>query len=150
MTKVDMRSEVKTSRWYVISQQRINDFADVTEDYQFIHTDPKAAKTTPFGGTIAHGFLFLSLLSSMAEGVLEAPEGGAFNMNYGFDKIRFLTPVASGKRIRAHFTLKQTTPRDPGQTLLTYKVEVEIEGETRPALAAEWLILCIAASGEYA
>lgn len=147
MSKPD---NTQTSRWYVISQELINNFADVTEDHQFIHVDPEAAKKTPFGGTIAHGFLSLSLLSSMAEGLLIIPEDHDVSLNYGFDKIRFLAPVAAGKRIRGHFTLEKVTPRGPGQTLLTYKVEVEIEGEARPALAADWLILCIAASGEQA
>lgn len=144
----DMCPRAKTSRWYVISQARIDDFADVTEDHQFIHVDPAAAAKSVFGGTIAHGFLSLSLLSSMAEGILTLPEGAGINLNYGFDKVRFLTPVAAGKRVRGHFSLNSSTLRAPGQALFSYKVEVEIEGKSRLALAADWLILTIAATGE--
>ena len=130
-----------TSAWRTLDQARIDAFAEITEDHQFIHVDPTAAAATPFGGTIAHGFLTLSLLSAMAmEGVI-ALEGMTMGVNYGFEKVRFLQPVRSGQRIRGRFALKDLRRRGPGEYLLAYAVTVEIEGEDRPALVAEWLTL---------
>ena len=131
--------------WIEISQQRINAFADCTEDHQFIHVDEKAAKDTPFGGTIAHGFLSLSLLSRMAEGNGIVPENIVMGLNYGFDKVRFLAPVKSGKRIRAHATVADVNRKDDNRFLIKQSISVEIEGEETPALVAEWLTMVVAA-----
>ena len=127
-----------SSSWFIINQDRIDKFADVTEDWQFIHCDPEAAKATPFGTTIAHGFLTLSMLSAM---VYEMPmlENVAMGVNYGFDKIRFLSPVPAGARIRAHFTMKRVDDSRPGEVTTTMEVSVEIEGQDKPALIAEWI-----------
>ena len=127
-----------TSDWFSIDQKRIDAFADVTEDWQFIHCDPEAAKETPFGGTIAHGFLTLSMLSAM---VYQMPvlEGVAMGVNYGFDKVRFLSPVPAGARIRAHFTMKSVDDSKPGFITTIMAVSVEIEGQEKPALAADWI-----------
>lgn len=137
-------TQVGVSDWMVIDQQRIDRFADVTDDHQYIHVDPERAATGPFGGTIAHGFLSLSLLSEMAANGLPRIAGVSTSLNYGFDKIRFLTPVRSGARIRAIFTLAEVSDRPGGQTLFRYRVEIAIEGEERPAAVAEWLILTMA------
>jgi acyl dehydratase len=126
-------------RWFVMDQNRIDAFADCTEDQQFIHVDQEAAKQTPFGTTIAHGFLTLSMLAKMAEDVLVAPEGLAMGMNYGFDKVRFLAPVKSGKRVRCHSEIAKIDQKDDKRFLVTQAITVEIEGEDKPALVAEWL-----------
>ena len=133
--------KIGVSEWIEISQERINQFADVTEDHQFIHINEQAAKMTPFGGTIAHGFLTLSMLSKLAEGPTVTLEGLKMGVNYGFEKIRFITPVPSGAKIRGHFTLKSAEEKKPGQTQIHYDVSVEIEGkgEDSPALVAEWI-----------
>lgn len=128
-----------TSDWLTIDQDRINQFADVTEDHQFIHVDPEAAKMTPFGGTVAHGFLSLSMLSKLAQGCVIVMDGVKMGLNYGFDKVRFVNPVKSGKKVRGHFTLMSATQKIPGQWSFKYGVKVEIEGEEKPALVAEWL-----------
>jgi acyl dehydratase len=133
--------DVFVSHWFDVDQSRIDAFAAVTEDHQFIHVDPKQASATPFGGTIAHGFLTLSLLSIMAYGVLPRIEGSAMGVNYGFDKVRFLHPVRSGSRVRARFTLTAVTLRSEREWQLTYDVSVEIEGAQKPALAATWLTM---------
>ena len=129
-----------TSGWTRLDQDRISAFADITEDHNFFHIDPERAKAeTPFGGTIAHGFLTLSMLSKMAfEALPELPKG-AIAINYGFDKVRFLAPVPSGSRIRGHLTLTDLIDKGPGQIQAIYSVEVEIENHDKPALAAEWL-----------
>ena len=129
------------SHWLVVDQGRINAFATVTEDHQFIHVDPEQASATPFGGTIAHGFLTLSMLSTMAYGVLPKVEGVAMGVNYGFDRVRFLHPVRSGSRVRGRFTLVSVTQRSEREWQLTYDVSVEIEGAHKPALAATWLTM---------
>ncbi len=129
---------IGTSRWFEIGQERINAFADATEDHQFIHVDPEAARATPFGGTIAHGFLTLSLLAPMM-GELEAKPAVQMSVNYGFNKVRFLSPVKSGKRIRGHLKLLELVEKRPGQWQQTVEVTVEIEGEDKPALMAEWI-----------
>jgi acyl dehydratase len=131
--------EVGVSAWLTIDQDRIDAFADATEDHQFIHVDPAAAAAAGFGGTIAHGFLSLSLLSRMAAEAMLIPEGVKMALNYGFDRIRFLAPVKSGKRVRGRFVLDSVTEKAPGQILLRHTVTVEIEGEDKPALTAEWL-----------
>jgi acyl dehydratase len=132
-------SEVGVSSWLTIDQQRINEFADATEDRQFIHTDPEAAARTPFGGTIGHGFLTLSMLSRMAAEAMLVPDSIKMAVNYGLDRVRFIAPVRSGKRIRGRFRLDSVDEKAPGQLLLRHTVTVEIEGEEKPALTAEWL-----------
>jgi len=122
-----------------MDQQRINEFADATEDRQFIHTDPEAAAQTPFGGTIGHGFLTLSMLSRMAAEAMLVPDSIKMAVNYGLDRVRFIAPVRSGKRIRGRFRLDSVDEKAPGQLLLRHTVTVEIEGEEKPALTAEWL-----------
>ncbi len=129
------------SHWLEVNQARIDAFATVTEDHQFIHVDPEKAAATPFGGTIAHGFLTLSLLSVMAYEALPKLKGLAMGVNYGFDKIRFLSPVREGSRVRGRFKLQSATEKSPGQWQLTYDVSVEIEGGAKPALAATWLTM---------
>lgn len=131
--------EVGLSSWVTIDQQRIDEFADATEDRQFIHTDPDAAAQTPFGGTIAHGFLSLSMLSRMASEGMLVPDSIKMAVNYGLDRVRFIKPVRSGKRIRGRFRLDSVEEKAPGQLLLRHTVTVEIEGEEKPALTAEWL-----------
>jgi len=139
----DIRSrigeEVGVSSWIEIDQQRIDTFADATEDHQFIHIDPQAAAAAGLGGTIAHGFLSLSLLSRMAADASLLPDGLKMALNYGLDRVRFLAPVRSGKRIRGRFTLDSIEEKAPGQWLLRHTVTVEIEGEEKPALSAQWL-----------
>lgn len=141
MTLEEMQAKVGevigTSDWLLVDQARIDAFADTTEDHQFIHVDPEAAKATPFGQTIAHGFLTVSLLAPMMSG-MEKP-AVQMSVNYGFNKLRFLTPVKSGKRIRGHFKLLELVEKRPGQWLQTVEVTVEIEGEDKPALIAEWM-----------
>lgn len=131
--------EVGISGWFTIDQARIDAFADATEDRQFIHLDPDAAAQSPFGGTIAHGFLILSLLSRMAAEAMLLPEGLRMAVNYGFDRVRFRAPVRSGKRVRGRFILDSVEEKAPGQILMRHSVTVEIEGEDKPALTAQWL-----------
>lgn len=132
-------SEVGVSSWLTMDQERINEFADATEDRQFIHIDPEAAARTPFGGTIGHGFLTLSMLSRMAAEAMLVPDSITMAVNYGLDRVRFVAPVRSGKRIRGRFRLDSVDEKAPGQLLLRHTVTVEIEGEEKPALTAEWL-----------
>jgi acyl dehydratase len=131
--------EVGTSSWLLVDQERIDRFAEITEDRQFIHIDPQAAAQTPFGGTIAHGFLSLSLLSRMGAEAMLLPEGLKMVVNYGFDRLRFLAPVRSGSRVRGRFTLDSVEEKAPGQMLIRHSVTVEIEGHEKPALSAVWL-----------
>ena len=131
------------SRWFTIGQDRIDRFADVTEDHQFIHVDPDCAKDTPFGATIAHGFLTLSMLSAMTPDDLPQPEGTKMGVNFGFDRVRFVEPVRSGSRVRAHLRLIAFEERRPGQHQSRWDVTVEIEGADKPALKAEWLTLAV-------
>jgi acyl dehydratase len=133
--------ETGCSSWMSVDQDRITAFAEATEDQQFIHVDPDMAAKTPFGGTIAHGFLTLSLLSRMAAETFLVPETTKMIVNYGLDRVRFLAPVRSGKRVRGRFTLDGVDEKAPGQILLRHIVTVEIEGEDRPALSAVWLTL---------
>ena len=126
--------------WVLVDQARINAFADCTDDHQYIHVDPVRAAASPTGGTIAHGFLTLSLLGGMVQKVLDDVERSV-GLNYGFDKVRFLSPVRSGKRVRASFKLIDCPEKRPGEYLQRYEVSVEIEGEEKPALIAEWMML---------
>ena len=132
-------SEVGVSDWILVDQARIDAFAEITEDPQFIHIDPEAAAKTPFGGTIAHGFLTLSLLSRMAADAMLRPDNIKMGVNYGFEKVRFLAPVRSGKRVRGRFRLQRFEEKRPGQYQFVHEVTVEIEGEDKPALVAEWI-----------
>lgn len=131
--------EVGVSRWFELDQKRIDAFADITEDWQFIHVEPEKAAKTPFGGTVAHGFLTLSMLAAMAYDGLPQVRGRVMGVNYGFDKIRFVAPVRSGSRVRARFRLLEVTPRTPNEFMAKSEVFVEIEGSDKPALTAEWL-----------
>src|SRR5205085_3347838 len=131
--------EVGVSSWIVVDQARIDAFAEATEDRQFIHVDPASAAQTPFGGTIAHGFLSLSLLSRMGAEAMLIPEGAKMAVNYGLDRVRFLAPVRSGSRLRGRFVLDSVEEKAPGQWLMRHTVIVEIEGEAKPALTAVWL-----------
>ena len=139
MSTVGMKLE--PSEWIELSQQRINEFADCTEDHQFIHVDEVKAKETPFGGTIAHGFLTLSLLAGLIEKIGITPENTVMGMNYGFDKVRFLAPVKSGKRVRMVGEVKNVDQKDENRFLTTFSVSIEIEGEDTPALIAEFLLM---------
>jgi acyl dehydratase len=133
--------ETGLGEWFEIDQDRIDVFADVTMDDQWIHTDPQAAAAGPFGAPIAHGFLTLSLLSHLMGDVAIRPEGATLLVNYGSDKVRFLAPVRVGSRIRAVATLMGVRERSQGHYLLTQNVVVEIEGEDKPALVADILTL---------
>ena len=134
-------TEIGLSRWLPVPQSRIDAFADVTEDRQFIHVDPAKAAQSAYGGTVAHGFLTLSLLSTLAYDGLPAIAGATASVNYGFDRIRFIAPVLSGAQIRARFRLGDCQRRNDGHLLIRLDVTVEIEGQDRPALTGEWIIL---------
>ncbi|MBV8685385.1 MAG: MaoC family dehydratase [Alphaproteobacteria bacterium] len=131
--------EIGVSDWILIDQARIDAFAEVTEDNQFIHVDPEAAARTPFGGTVAHGFLTLSLLSRMAADVMLRPEATKMGVNYGFERVRFLAPVRADQRVRGRFTLAAFDEKGPGRHQFVHGVTVEIEGEDKPALVADWI-----------
>ncbi len=134
-------SELGVSGWIRIEQARIDAFADTTEDHQFIHVDPGRAAATPFGGTIAHGFLTLSLLPRMMEDIGGGMEDAVMGLNYGFDKIRFLAPVKVNSRVRARAKLLDVQEKAPKQFLIKQEITVEIENESKPALIAEWLTM---------
>lgn len=136
-------TELEPSPWLEISQERVNQFADATNDHQFIHVDPERAKQTPFGGPIAHGFLSLSLLSYLNAQSPIAPDDTAVVINYGSDKVRYLTPVAVGKRIRSRQKVLEASEKQPGRWLVKTAVTVDIEGEKTPALIAEILFMFI-------
>jgi acyl dehydratase len=136
-------TETGVSRWFTIDQKRIDAFADVTEDRQFIHVDPEAARASPFGGAIAHGFLTLSMLSALALDALPRVDGLAMGVNYGLERLRFLAPVRAGARIRGRFRLESVTRRSSTEFLSRNSVTVEIEGKVKPALIAEWLTLFV-------
>lgn len=136
--------ETGVSDWLAVTQERIDAFADLCGDHQFIHVDPARAAETPMGGTIAHGFLTLSLLTYLAAGARPRLAGVKHSVNYGFDRIRFAAPVPAGARIRARFTLASLDEARPGEVSLAWDVVVEVEGREiagggRPALAARWL-----------
>ena len=135
--------ELGRSDWLTIDQARINQFADCTGDHQFIHVDPEKAKRTPFGGTIAHGYLTVSLLPYLQISIdgLVIPKGLKMGMNYGFDKLRFMAPVKVNSRIRAKAKLLSADEKKPGQWLLKFEYTIEIEGESKPAVVAEWLLM---------
>lgn len=137
--------ELGTSEWFTIDQDRINEFADVTVDHQFIHIDEEKAAQTPLGGTIAHGFLTLSLTVHLTSQINVAPENTAMFFNYGLDRLRFINPVRAGSRVRAHTKLLEVSEKGPGQMLLKTGVTVEIEGEEKPALVAEMLTMAVTA-----
>ncbi len=134
--------EIGVSDWHTITQEDVNTFADVTLDHQFIHIDQEKAAQTPFGGTIAHGFLSLSMLSHFAEnGCGVGLENAKMGINYGFDKVRFIHPVRVGSRIRGRSLLMSAEEKSPGQFLLRKGFTVEIEGVDKPALMSEWLVM---------
>jgi acyl dehydratase len=131
--------ELESSEWHTVTQEQINQFADCTLDHQFIHIDPEKASQTPFGGTIAHGFLTLSMLSHFSEQFALVIEGTYMGVNYGFDSVRFISPVKVGKKIRAHAKSLEIIEKRPGQFMSRTEVTVEIEGEEKPALKAVWI-----------
>jgi acyl dehydratase len=134
--------EIGLSDWITVDQTMIQLFADATHDQQFIHVDPeRAAAESPFGGTIAHGFLTLSLLSTMNFGSIPNIREQTMGINYGFDRVRFASPVKSGSRVRGHFTLSDCRFRGAGMLMTTYDVTVEIENEKKPALTACWITI---------
>jgi len=137
--------ELPPSEWMEITQERVNQFAEATNDFQFIHVDPERAAQTPFGGPIAHGFLSLSLLSYLNAQTAIFPENLAMGINYGSDKVRYLMPVRVGQRIRSRQTVLEVTAKKPGQWLMKTAVTVEIEGEETPALVAEILSMLVVA-----
>ena len=131
--------EYGVSSWIEVTQEMIDQFADVTHDHQFIHVDPEKAKMTPFGGTIAHGFLTLSLLSAMTYECGPGLQNVVMGVNYGMDKMRFLAPVPAGAKVRGRFTLMDLDESKPGEVTYKNAVTVEIEGSDKPALYAEWI-----------
>jgi acyl dehydratase len=132
--------EIGVSSWHLVDQKRIDFYANVIEDHQFIHVDPERARNeTPFGTTVAHGFLTMSLLSIMSYEVMPVIEGTTMGVNYGFNKLRFISPVRSGRRVRGRFRLTDATLRGPKELLSTTNVTIEIEGEDKPALVADWI-----------
>jgi acyl dehydratase len=132
--------EIGVSSWHVVDQSRIDSYADVIEDHQFIHVDPeRAKKETAFGTTVAHGFLTMSLLSIMSYEVMPVVSGTTMGVNYGFDKLRFISPVRSGSRVRGRFTLAEASLRKPKELQSRTHVTVEIKGEEKPALVADWI-----------
>lgn len=135
--------EIGLSPWRTVTQDIIDKFAVATDDDQFIHTDPARAAETPFGGTIAHGFLVLSLLSAMTYETLPSIEKSKMAINQGFDKLRFQTPVRSDARIRTRFVLADVNIRPSGMVQLAYDVTIEVEGSAKPALTARWLTISV-------
>jgi acyl dehydratase len=139
--KTYIGKEIGVSDWFTLDQERINKFADVTEDHMFLHVKPEMAKATPFGGTIAHGLLTLSMVPVMAYQAMPGMSGTKMGVNYGYNKVRFMAPVKSGKRVRGHFVLKGLEPQSGGRMQILQDVTVEIEGEEKPALIAEWVTM---------
>lgn len=135
-------TDLGASDWITVDQTMIDLFADATHDHQFIHTDQERARAeTPFGGTIAHGFLSLSLLSAMNYNCVPEIREKRMGINYGFNKVRFMAPVKCNARVRGHFTLKEARYRGASMVMLTHTVSIEIENENKPALTAEWLTI---------
>lgn len=134
-------TEVGVSPWRVVTQDIIDTFADATDDHQFIHCDPERAKETPFGGTIAHGFLTLSLLSAMTFETIHPLAGASMGVNGGFENLKFIAPVKSGARIRTRFVLADVKVRPSGWIEVRYDIAIEIENQPKPALTARWLTL---------
>lgn len=135
--------EAGVSSWVLVDQRRIDAFADATGDRQFIHVDPERAAKTAFGGTIAHGYLTLSLLIPMAVEVMPRFEGARMGVNYGFNRVRFVAPVRSGRRVRGRFAVRAVTERAPGEFQINTDVTIEIEDEAKPAVTADWLGLIL-------
>jgi acyl dehydratase len=133
--------DLEPSDWFEMTQERVNQFADATNDHQFIHVKPLKAKFTPFGGTIAHGFLTLSMITHLMTQNAPVPKGLKMTINYGSDKVRYIAPVRVGKRIRAQQKIVDITEKKPGQWLFKTEVSIEIEGEDKPALVAEILMM---------
>lgn len=140
--KDQVGKELGKSEWLTIDQERINQFAECTGDHQFIHVDPEKAKLTPFGTTIAHGFLSLSLVPMLMEKIMIMPQGLKMAVNYGLDSVRFIQPVKVDSRVRMVVTLTDATEKNPGQWLLKARAVLEIEGQEKPAYIAEPLTLC--------
>lgn len=134
-------TETGLSDWILVDQTMIDAFANATDDHQFIHVDPVRAAESPFGGTIAHGFLTLSLLSTMNYNCLPKVREQTMGINYGFDNVRFVAPVKVGARIRGHFVLAEARFRGAGMLMTTYDVSIEIENERKPALTARWITI---------
>jgi acyl dehydratase len=134
--------ELGRSEWLTIDQERINLFAEATGDFQFIHVDPVKAAQTPFGSTIAHGFLSLSLIPKLMEDILILPEGAKMVVNYGLDSVRFIQPVKVNSRVRLKVDMNEVIEKKPGQWLLKATATLEIEGSDKPACIAEPLSLC--------
>ncbi|MFQ3325372.1 MAG: acyl dehydratase [Chitinophagales bacterium] len=137
--------ELEAGDWFTITQDQVNTFADATLDHQFIHIDEEKAKETPFGGTIAHGFLTLSMLVHLTENCSIVPENIVMGVNYGFDKVRFINPVRVGSEVRAKVTIADVTHKDGGQILIKQAISVEIKGQDKPALIGEWLLMYVVA-----
>jgi acyl dehydratase len=142
--RTDVGNDEGTGEWFEVTQDQVDQFADVTHDHQFIHVDPEAAKATPFGGTIAHGFLTLSMLTYLSRGASSAPadsaryEGLLMGINYGFNRVRFVSPVKVGSRVRARAVTTDVELK--GNAIeITRNFTVEIEGEAKPALVADWV-----------
>jgi acyl dehydratase len=142
--------EVLVGDWICVDQPMVDRFAELTGDRQFIHVDPERAARTPFGGTIAHAFLVLSLIGGVGVEALPRPAGMVFGLNYGFERVRFAAPVRTGKRVRPRFTLESVEERAPGQLISTLAVTIEIEGEDKPAVVADWLVLAVVRAGSTA
>jgi len=134
---------VSTSDWFEVDQTRIDQFAVATEDHHDIHVDPEAARDMPFGQTIAHGFLTLSMLAPFYNTGFPKIDGRQYGLNYGFNRVRFLAPVKSGKRIRGHFTVLSLLEKQAGNYRINMEVTVEIEGEEKPAMIAEWVTFVV-------
>jgi acyl dehydratase len=144
MTPQELQAKVGetigTSEWLIVDQEMIDKFADATGDHQFIHVNPDMAKMTPFGGTIAHGFPTLSLIPVLTEkSDIQRPDGIKMALNYGGNRVRFLKPVRSGKKVRAHFKLLEMEEKRPNQWQQTVEITLEIEGEDKPGYVAEWI-----------
>lgn len=135
------------SGWHLIDQPMIDAFATLTKDHQFIHTDPERAKDAPFGTTVAHGFLTLSLLGVMAEQALPPLAGLRLSINYGFDRLRFIAPVPAGSEVRADLQVQAVDTDKPGQVKVTWDVQVIIRGQDKPALVAQWIHLHLVEAG---
>jgi acyl dehydratase len=136
-------TELGPSDWLLIDQERINRFADATDDYQFIHVDPERAAATPFGSTIAHGFLSLSILPHLLSQIMPIPDGIVMGINYGTDKVRFILPVNVNSRVRARARIEKVSARSGGQFMVNTKVTLEIENRQRPAVIANILSLYV-------
>ena len=130
----------RQSDWKRIDQAMIDEFADLIDDHQFIHVDPERARRTPFGGTVAHGFLSLSIMGGLAGALVPALDSQTMSINYGFDRIRFVAPVPEGSRVRADVSLIDANVNDQAYVDLAYACALQVEGEDKPAIAAEWLV----------